>query len=462
MKQARRRPGCLRVVFRWTFRLGLVLLLFLLCLFVYVFHGALYNRFYEFPREAKAWEWIQADRVEPTLDDGWTEFRGACHSHSEISHDCEVTFPEILQAMKTADLNFICMSDHCVDDKADYSWGWSGLHDGVLFIRGFEMGYGFMPWGLPSDTILYKSTEAPVLAKQIVDRGGVLFIAHSEEPRPWDLPEISGMEIYNIHTDFKGESLEQLAPDIILSLGKYPDEVIRLVFDRQTEILKHWDQLNRTRMMVGISANDCHQNNGFRGYYTAADTLLLRGTGDEDPKGEWKLNFFTRSLLRLAFGPLEPDKQLFRVDIDAYQRSLRFVNNHVLAKALTEEDILGALKRGRSFIGFDMLADARGFVFYAETGGKKYVMGDTVPIRGDLTLRAASPNRVRFTLVRDGEVIDTQEGREYEYVPSLPGKYRLEAELSILDEWTPWVYTNPIMIAPSSGQVDTGDSASGA
>ncbi len=456
MKQPRRTPGCLRIAFRWTFRLVLVVLLFLACLFVYVFHGALYNRFYRFPQEAQAWKTIQADRWEPMLDDGWTEFRGVCHNHSEISHDSEVSFPEILEAMKTADLSFICMSDHPVDDQADYSWGWSGLHDGVLFVRGFEMDYGFMPWGLPSDTILYKSTEAPVLAEQIEDAGGVLFIAHTEEKRPWDLPQISGMEIYNIHTDFEGEGLEELGPDIILSLRKYPDQMMRLIYDRQTEILHLWDRLNRDRMMAGIAANDAHQNVGYRGYYTADNTLTLRGTGDEETIRKWDLNLFTRTLLRLAFGPLEPEKQLFRIDIDECQRSLRFVNNHVLANALTEEDILGALRRGRSFIAFDMLADARGFVFLAETGGKKYVMGDTVPIRDDLKLRADSPNHVRFTLLRDGQVIDTKESRRYEHVPVLPGKYRLEAELFVVDDWVPWIYTNPIIVAPSSAVADTG------
>jgi len=71
-----------------------------------------------------------------------------------------------------------------------------------------------------------------------------------------------------------------------------------------------------------------------------------------------------------------------------------------------------------------------------------------------LTLRAASPNRVRFRLVADGEVIDTQEGREFEYTVPYPGKYRLEAELLILDEWVPWVYTNPIIV----GSATAGDS----
>lgn len=104
-----------------------------------------------------------------------------CHSHSELSHDCEVKPPDILRAAKIADIKFICMTDHAREGKADYSWGWKGDREGVLFVRGFELDYGFMPWGLPDDTILSKDTEYTELAAQIAAKGGVLFYAHSEE-----------------------------------------------------------------------------------------------------------------------------------------------------------------------------------------------------------------------------------------------------------------------------------------
>ncbi|MCC6486856.1 MAG: PHP domain-containing protein [Candidatus Hydrogenedentes bacterium] len=443
-----KKRGCLFRLFKWTAVAVCVLLLFGLCLFGYVFRGAMYNRVIAFPKEMAAWEAIRADRTAPGLDDGWTEFRGVCHSHSELSHDSEVPFPEILEACKTADIRFLCMSDHCSEGKADFSKGWSGLHDGVLFIRGYEMSGGFMPWGLPPDTVLDCEADPAALAQQIEVLGGVLFIAHSEEERPWHLPQIRGMEIYNIHTDLKNVGLPSLGPDIILSLKKYPELVMRQIFERQTDILKHWDELNRGRMMAGIAAGDAHQNNGFRGYYTANDTFLLRATSD-DTIGEWDLNFLTRPLLSMFFGSLEPGKQLFRIDLDKYERSLRFSSTHVLAADLTQPDILDALSKGRSFIAFDMIADARGFVYFAQAGESKWVMGEEAPLQDGLVLRAASPNNVRFTLVLDGKVIDTQEGRAYQFRPGTPGKYRLEAELFIVDEWVPWVYTNPILVVPA-------------
>lgn len=414
-----------------------------------MYREALYHRFILFPRQAEAWQAIRNQREPVTLDDHWNEFRGVCHSHSEISHDSEITFPEIAEALRKAGLHFIFMSDHCVDGKADYGKQWRGVHDGIVFVPGYEMSGGFMPWGLPSDTVLDASKDPAMLAREIHEKGGLLFFAHPEGERRWDLPELNGMEIYNLHADFADERLGGLFPDIVLSLSAYPDQMLRLIFDRQTDLLKHWDELNTTRKIVGIAANDCHQNTGFRGFYTPQDTLLVTSTGDRDAIKEWKLNGLKRGLLRLFFGPLEPGKQLFRIELDPYERSARYVNTHLLAKACTEEDLLDAMAQGRVFVAFDMIAPATGFTYLAEGGGVLAVMGETIPLSPGLVLKAASPSPCRFAIVHDGVQVHGCEGRQFEWAVPEPGKYRVEAALDILGEWVPWVYTNPIDVRPS-------------
>ncbi|MFA6245174.1 MAG: hypothetical protein WC655_29795 [Candidatus Hydrogenedentales bacterium] len=447
MSDQEKKPGCLRILVRWTLRFAVFVVVVGIILFAFAFRNQLYNRFYYFPKEAAAWEAIRAQYQPVKLDDGWTEFRGVCHSHSELSHDSQVTFPEIIEAAHAADISFICMSDHCVDGKADFSLGLKGMNDGVLFVRGFEMPHGFMPWGLPDDTVLECGADAEPLAKTIAERGGLLFIAHSEEDRQWELPQIAGMEIYNIHTNLKvnGDSIADILPDVLFSLNKYPDHVMRTIFRRQTEILEHWDELNRDRKMVGICAGDAHGNNGIYVVYTKEGNLrLFEGSGEE--KDTYNLNGATRGLLRLFCGPLEEGKEVFRLQLDPYERSLRFSNNHVLATDLSEAGVLDALRKGRVFMAFDMIADARGFTFYAQSGPQKAVMGEEVTMAEGITLKAESPYPVRFTLVRDGETVETQEGRTFEFAVKEPGKYRIEAELKIIDEWTPWVYTNPIEV----------------
>jgi len=428
---------------------GLVLLIALVGAAVLgvAFRRALYNRFYRFPKQAAAWAAIRAQRVDVPLDDGWHEFRGAMHNHSELSHDSMMTFPDIAAALHEADVDFIFMSDHCIDGKADYSLGWRGEHDGLVFVRGYEMSHGFMPWGLPDDTVLECGQEPEALAQRIHDLGGLLFFAHCEHERRFDLTQLTGVEIYNIHTDLLDEDIGSLVADIVLSLRAYPDQTLRVVFDRPTQLLAQWDRLNDTRKIVGIAANDAHNNVGARAYYTEDDSLRLLGTSsDEDLIGEWKLNVITRSLLRLLPGKLEPGKRVFRVDLDPYARSARFVNTHLLARECTEEQLLDAVRAGRAFVGFDMIADARGFVFLAEGETGSAVMGEFIPISPNLALKSASPHACRFTLVADGAAIAQDTGTSFEFHVTRPGKYRVEAELDVLGQWTPWVYTNPIHV----------------
>ena len=441
-----RKRSVLRTVVKWGFGVFLAVILIAAIAFVIVFRGALYNRFVRFPKEAKAWKQLQAQREDVSLEDGWNDYQGVCHSHSHFSHDSQVPFEEIHGVLKETGRDFILMSDHCIDGKADYSLQWDTVKDGILYVPDFEMSEGFMPWGLPRDSVLDCGEDLDVLAATIDSAGGMLFFAHTEEERRWDLPQLVGMEIYNIHTDFKDEAgYSALLPDIVFSIRTYPDHVMRTIFDRQTDILANWDRLNADRDIVGIAANDCHQNNGFVGLYTDAGTLLVEDTSP-DEICEYELSLWKRLALRAFFGPLEPERELFRFQLDPYERMVRFVSTHILAKEVSKEAILGSLREGRAYIAFDVLADSTGFVFMAESGETRAVMGESTPLGSDTRLRAASPVPCRFTIVHDGNVVHQAEGRELDWQPKETGKYRVEAEVDILGEWTPWVYTNPIEI----------------
>ncbi len=432
---------------RWVARalIGGVLLVFL-ALLIWMREG-LYNRFIRFPREAAAWKALQEQRQPVTEDLGWREFRGICHSHSTLSHDCEVSFEEILRALHEIKADYICLSDHCDQGKADFSVQWRGIHDGKLFIPGFEMNDGFMPFGVRSDVVLTNGTPSAILARQIIDGGGVLFFAHPEESREWKLPQLTGMEIYNTHTGFKSlpGGLKALLPDVILNLRAYPDHIYHHMFHRPSDFLWRWDELNKTRDITGIAANDCHQNVGLRGVFTAEGTLRIEDTSPETLR-EIRLNFLTRPLAQLLLGPIEPGRIAFHVQLDPYERSARFVNTHVLAHELSESEVLNSLREGRVFVGFDLLADSTGFRWSAQSPSATAVMGESVPFSSNATLRARSPVPCRFTLVRDGKPAGRVTGREASWTAFGPGKYRVEAEVDVLGEWVPWVYANPIQV----------------
>ena len=441
------RPAKLK---RWLRRFGWLigwtaLLLFLALLFW--FRGALYNRLVRFPREAAAWQTLRAERQTVTETAGWNEYRGILHSHSHLSHDSEVTFEDILKALNATGLDFICLSEHAVEGRADFSWQWRGLREGKLFIPGFELKQGMMPFGVASGVVLSNQTDPAVLAQQIIQNGGVLFYAHPEEPRDWDRPGLTGMEIFNLHTDFKRlkGGLGRLLPELLLNLRAYPDHVYRLPFQRPTEFLQRWDELNRTRHITGVAGNDCHQNVGFRAFYTEAGTIRIEDTSP-DTLAEFKPNWFTRPLARMLLGPLEPNRKLFQVQLDPYERSARYVNTHILARELSEAAILDSLRAGRVFIGFDMIADSSGFRWFATSAAASAVMGETLPFSAVTKLHARSPLPCRFTVVQDGKVVHQQEDRALDWLPPSSGKYRIEAELKVRGEWIPWVYANPIQL----------------
>jgi hypothetical protein len=161
---------------------------------------------------------------------------------------------------------------------------------------------------------------------------------------------------------------------------------------------------------------------------------------------EIKLNFLTRTLLGMFYGPLEANRQIFRYDPDSYDVMVRVCATHILAKELTEPALIDGLRQGRVFAAFDSLADARGFVYYAESAAGKAVMGEKAQLAPDLKLSAASPVVCKFILMHDGQVVAQQMGNVFQYAPAKPGKYRIEAELDIAGESTPWVYTNPIEV----------------
>ena len=165
-----------------------------------------------------------------------------------------------------------------------------------------------------------------------------------------------------------------------------------------------------------------------------------------DVVGEWELNFFTRNLLRLFFGSFKAGDEVFRFQLDPYERMVRYSATHILANELTEASLIDGLREGRVFVGFDMIADSRGFVFFAEEGAQKAVMGESMPFSDRVRLRAAAPHAGRFTVVHDGEAIYRTDGTELDWQPPEPGNYRVEVELMILDEWVPWIYSNPLKL----------------
>ncbi len=396
---------------------------------------------------------IPSDHSGPYLD-----IRAVMHAHSRLSHDSRGTPEEIAAAAKAAGVKAVFMSDHPQEDRRWWSEGMQGERDGVLFIRGAELSAGLLIWRSDGTNWKPSNTAAEVLTA-LQGTPGVGFIGHPEGRKTdadWELPPFAGMEIYNTHADAVDNEYESLLKAFrggnigktlafLNTLKKYPAESFAAIFDEQTDVLARWDGLNRKfldtpRRVVGIAANDAHQNVGIS--IEAAETELLV----KDGLGEVTGKLPKKSVPVLLFGALAPGRVLLSHQFDPYRVSYGYVNTHLLADAFTEEALFDALLKGRAYIGFDWIADTSGFDYHAEIGAERVAMGGEasahkLPI---LVARANAPCSLR--LVRNGELFRETEDPELRIQINEPGVYRVEAWVPFGETRRPWIYSNPIYV----------------
>jgi hypothetical protein len=96
-------------------------------------------------------------------------------------------------------------------------------------------------------------------------------------------------------------------------------------------------------------------------------------------------------------------------------------------------------------MALDALAPGDGFSFTVEAGGRRWTMGETVPLQTGLVARVGGrlPPRARLTLLRDGRPCAEGDAALTADVGER-GVYRVEARLP----WwgIPWIVSNPIYV----------------
>ncbi|HEV3027228.1 MAG TPA: PHP domain-containing protein [Planctomycetota bacterium] len=338
------------------------------------------------------------------------DFRGIIHCHSKYSHDSQGTYEEILAAAKAAKVDFICMTDHppSGDKGRPLREGWTGMHDGVLFIQGAEYSDQILGLGL-KEPISGKDRRETIEAIHV--QGGVAIACHPEEIDDWDaFAQADGMEIYNVHATLKRKSKDKtFMLQVAKAIKEDPEHSFQLLQDLDPAILKKWDEINQTRPFTGIAGNDAHQNVSF-----------------------------------------------FGLQLDPYPRAFKFVSTHVRAEDLTQDAVLGALKAGRAYVAFseDQSGLQRGFGL--DWVGKE-IVGQTwqgVPRFNP----APGYGNVRSRWLRDGQEIPRPQerirrvardeaGQIVDGVPEWhlgePGRYRYEV---LRENAAPVLLTNPVRI----------------
>lgn len=294
---------------------------------------------------------------------------------------------------------------------------------------------------------IYDSADAGSVAA-MKSAGGIVLVAHTEGKDIDTLSDmvdagVQGLEIFNLHAAFdptKREEdlgldglgwLTQITPFSSPDGTGEPDLFFLAVLQAQTVSLERWDTLSANGPVIGVAGTDAHQN-------------VLPITFRDGERG------------------------------DSYRRMLRWFSNNLLIDEditqLSTEDTDAALAAGRAYVAFEILGTPAGFDFHlVDQNGSTYEMGASAPA-GTLQLSCPSLSKnsprgpqtpeISATIYKDGTAWQHGCGS---FETDGPGVYRVQIDIlpkhltdflgEDPDTWLhsyPWVYSNPIRVAPSS------------
>ena len=348
--------------------------------------------------------------------DGLFRAAGVVHVHTTFS-DGGAAPEEVIRAARSEGLRFLVITDHN-NLKAKPL---EGYHDGLLVLVGVEISTEaghLLGLGLERDPVFRFSQDARDGLDDIRHLGGFAFAAHPLSPREdlawtgWELPGAWGLELINGDSEWRRAGARALLTAGLYSLNhRY---ALLKSLGHPDLALSRWDALLAQRNTPGLAGTDAH------GRLPVTEDFILR--------------------------------------FPSYESLFSVVRNHVLLHEPLQGEvgrdrslIVDALRAGRSYIGLDALAPAGGFSFTAESRGRRWTMGESVPISPELVLRAGGrvPRGAKIRLLRDGRV-EQEAAERIEVKVQQPGVYRIEVRLPGWD--VPWILTNPIYMFDEATQ----------
>lgn len=347
--------------------------------------------------------------------------RGVYHVHSNRS-DGSGTVDEIAAAAASAGLHFVIVTDHGDGTRAPEAPSYRG---GVLVIDAVELnttGGHYAAIGLPAAPYPLAGIPDDVI-EDVRRLGGFGIAAHPGSPRPslrwtaWE-SDIDGVEWINADSEWRDEPRLPIVRTLLTYPFRAPEAMARLL-DRPDAVLQQWDAAGMTRRLTAIAASDAHARLGFR-------------------------------------QRTDPDRSSVHVPWPGYEASFRAFSNHVVLDAPLSIDaardaarVIRALRQGRVYSVIDALATPGSLSFTAASGARTAIIGDDLPIDGDVIIRASAhaPPGTTLVLLKNGQrvhevtdgVLETNGGKD-------PAVYRVEAYTANAPGGPaiPWMLSNPI------------------
>ncbi len=389
------------------------------------------------------------NRKEQPRQGPYQEYRANLHVHSAFSHDSRGKIDDILTAAKKAGTQILLFTEHPAAHYDFYKDGHQGIRNGILMVPGAETN-GMLVY--PTESVNVSGSIGTLEASNLVRRkGGLTFLSHLEERMNLDVPDLTGVEIYNIHAIFKEQKklISSMKNPLWLVktgalINKYPQESYSALHDYPSNYLARYDELCQRRPHTGISANDAHQNIGLRVKLTDGNKARI-----EDALGE-KVLEVDAGILGALF-PIPKDAkagtEIFRMQLDPYENAFRHAATHLLMKDFSREATWEALEKGRAFVGFDWIADSHGFDLHLRKGPKRAELGDKMPLTKGLTLNGAAPLSGHWKIIRNGKVLQESDGHSFSLEVDQPGVYRAEVWLEFAGEKRVWILSNPVYVS---------------
>lgn len=354
-------------------------------------------------------------------------YSGAIHMHSIFS-DGTGKPDEIAGYANELGLDYIILTDHnTIEAKKT---GYEKYYGGTILIVGYEIndienknhylvfGTDLLPGKFKDIGSGETGCELPAIqyVRHIKDAGGTGFIAHPFERRnhfpqhppfpwtTWESEDFDGIEIWN----HMSEWVEGLNDKNKIQRFLHP---LKSLIAPDREAVEMWDKINLIRKISAIGSVDAHAHKqNFLGFYVE----------------------------------VFPYKVLFK--------SIR--TNVILDEEIKKDDgnfeknknnIIKALKEGRSFISNEYYGDAKGFRFYAEYNKEIFGIGEEIRLNSandKVILNCIVPKNAEICLLKNGEILDKFSGTGAVWDYEGPGNYRVECWLNN----TGWIFSNNIRI----------------
>ena len=365
-----------------------------------------------------------------TLDDAGAigaPVRGTIHVHTRRS-DGSGTIDDVAAAAARAGLRFVVFSDHGDATRTPQR---PAYRHGVLCIDAIEVATfagHVLAIGLQGEAPYPLGGEPRDVIDDVARLGGMSVAAHPTSAKPalrwqdWS-SRFDGLEWLNADSEWRDERPLTL----LAALLTYPfrrAETLTSLLDRPGDVLARWDQLLRTRRVVGLAGADAHAS---------------MVNGEDNPYSD-------RSPIALP----------------AYEQSFRTFSVavpdvHLSGEAAADARlVVDAVRSGDLYTSIEGLAHPARLSFVARSGAEQAHSGQVLRVGGPVTLdvHTNAPAGARIVLIHDGQRAADANGSSLTYrTDSTSGFYRAEVYLRAKDAGNavPWIVSNPIYLGEPAG-----------